>query len=98
MKKQKRKKRKSNTGRISILCIGIFLIMVFSIQMVRLYQKNQEYVQREEALTNQVEELKKEEAELSEYESYIHSQEYIEDTAKKKLGLVYGNEIIFREE
>ena len=47
---------------------------------------------------SQVEELKKEEAELSEYESYIHSQEYIEDTAKKKLGLVYGNEIIFREE
>ena len=60
MKKQKRKKRKSNTGRISILCIGIFLIMVFSIQMVRLYQKNQEYVKQEQALNEQVKDLKKE--------------------------------------
>ena len=98
MSRQRGRKKKRTAGRLSFVCIGLFLILVLSIQMVRLYQKNQEYVQREKALTNQVEELKKEEAELSEYESYIHSQEYIEDTAKKKLGLVYDNEIIFREE
>ncbi|MCI5821499.1 MAG: septum formation initiator family protein [Lachnospiraceae bacterium] len=97
MKKQKRKKRKSNTGRISILCIGIFLIMVFSIQMVRLYQKNQEYVKQEQALNEQVKDLKKEKEDLSEYEEYIKSDEYVEDTAKKKLGLIFDNEIIFRE-
>lgn len=97
MKKQKIKKRKSNTGRISILCIGIFLIMVFSIQMVRLYQKNQEYVKQEQALNEQVKDLKKEKEDLSEYEEYIKSDEYVEDTAKKKLGLIFDNEIIFRE-
>lgn len=97
MKKQKRKKRKSNTGRISILCIGIFLIMVFSIQMVRLYQKNQEYVKQEQALNEQVKDLKKEKEDLSEYEEYIKSDEYVEDTAKKKLGLIFDNEIIIRE-
>ena len=97
MKKQKRKKRKSNTGRISLLCIGIFLIMVFSIQMVRLYQKNQEYVKQEQALNEQVKDLKKEKEDLSEYEEYIKSDEYVEDTAKKKLGLIFDNEIIFRE-
>ena len=97
MKKQKRKNRKSNTGRISILCIGIFLIMVFSIQMVRLYQKNQEYVKQEQALNEQVKDLKKEKEDLSEYEEYIKSDEYVEDTAKKKLGLIFDNEIIFRE-
>ena len=97
MKKQKRKKRKSNTGRISILCIGIFLIMVLSIQMVRLYQKNQEYVKQEQALNEQVKDLKKEKEDLSEYEEYIKSDEYVEDTAKKKLGLIFDNEIIFRE-
>ncbi|MDD6194316.1 MAG: septum formation initiator family protein [Lachnospiraceae bacterium] len=96
--RQRGRKKKRTAGKFSFICIGLFLVLVLSIQMVRLYQKNQEYVRREEALSNQVEELKKEEAQLSEYENYIHSQDYIEDTAKKKLGLVYDNEIIFREE
>lgn len=97
MKKQRRRKRKNNTGRISFLCIGIFFVLVLSIQMVRLYQKEQEYVQREETLTNQVKDLEKEQEELSEYEQYIQSKDYVEDTAKKKLGLIYEGEIIFRE-
>ena len=71
--------------------------MVFSIQMVRLYQKNQEYVKQEQALNEQVKDLKKEKEDLSEYEEYIKSDEYVEDTAKKKLGLIFDNEIIFRE-
>lgn len=98
MKKQNDRKRKSKTGRISLLCIAVFMLMVLSIQMVRLYQKNQEYIKKEEALTNQVKELEQQKEELSEYENYIQSDEYVEDTAKKKLGLIYDNEIIFREE
>ena len=35
--------------------------------------------------------------ELKEYEEYIESQEYIEDQAQSKLGLLYDNQIIFRE-
>ena len=35
--------------------------------------------------------------ELSDYEEYIGSRDYVEDTAKSKLGLVYDNEIIFKE-
>ena len=41
--------------------------------------------------------MKKEKEDLSEYEEYIKSDEYVEDTAKKKLGLIFDNEIIFRE-
>ena len=98
MRTQPVRRKKNRAGRVSFLVIGAFLIIVLSIQMVRLYQKNQEYVEREEALTNQVQELEKQKEELSEYEGYINSKEYVEDTAKKKLGLVYDNEIIFREE
>lgn len=98
MRTQPVRRKKNRAGRVSFLMIGVFLVTVLSIQMVRLYQKNQEYVEREEALTNQVQELEKQKEELSEYEGYINSKEYVEDTAKKKLGLVYDNEIIFREE
>ena len=37
------------------------------------------------------------EGKLSDYEEYIDSQEYVEDTARSKLGLIYDDEIIFRE-
>ena len=33
---------------------------------------------------------------LSSYETYTKSQQYVEDTAKSKLGLAYDNEIIFK--
>ena len=35
--------------------------------------------------------------ELKEYEKYVTTREYIEQVAKTKLGLVYPNEIIFKE-
>lgn len=98
MRKQSAVRKKNRANRVPFLVIGAFLVMVLSIQMVRLYQKNQEYVKREDALTNQVQELEKQKEDLADYEGYINSTEYIEDTAKKKLGLVYDNEIIFREE
>ena len=84
------KKKKKTAGKLSFICIGLFLVLVLSIQMVRLYQKNQEYVKQEQALNEQVKDLKKEKEDLSEYEEYIKSDEYVEDTAKKKLGLIFG--------
>ena len=68
-----------------------------SIQIIRLYEKDQEYIAREEELTEQLDQETKRQDKLTEYEDYIGSQQYIEDTAKSKLGLLYENEIIFRE-
>lgn len=97
MKKQKRKKKKSNTGRISFLCIGVFLIMVFSIQMVRLYQKDQYWENREKVKSEEVRDLEKENEKLSEKEEKAKSEESTKEIARSKLGLVFDNEIIFRE-
>ena len=84
---RKKKKNKNSAGRISFLCIGIFLVLVLSVQMVRLYQKNEALVQTEQD----------KQKELEEQEQYIQSDEYKEKVAKDKLGLVYDNETIFRE-
>ncbi len=91
------RRKNSRTGRVSIACIVILLLIVMSVQIIELYHKDQDYIAREAELT---EELEKEEAskeQLSEYEEYIGSREYVEDTAKSRLGLVYDNEIIFKE-
>ncbi len=94
---RKKKKKKNQAGVGSIFCIAAFLLIVISVQIVRLYQKDQLYAAREAELNVLYEEETEREGKLSAYEEYIGSREYIEDAARSKLGLIYDDEIIFRE-
>lgn len=80
------------------MLIAVTLVAVLSIQMIRLYHKDQQYVQRIEALNQELKQQEEKKTELSEYEGYINTPEYIKSTAQDKLGLVHQNEIIFREQ
>lgn len=95
MGKNRKKRNQAGTG--SITCIVIFLLIIISVQIVRLYQKEQAYAAREEELNVLYQEETEREERLSDYEEYIGSREYVEDTAKSKLGMIYDNEMIFRE-
>lgn len=82
------------------MCISMILlvfVVVMSIQIVKLYEKNQEYVRKQAELELQLEEETARQDELEAYENYTKSSEYVEDIAKSKLGLAYDNEIIFKE-
>lgn len=94
----RKKTKKDQAGKGSITCIVVFLVIAASVQIVRLYQKDQAYIAREEDLKVQYEEETERRDQLSDYEEYIGSREYIEDTARSKLGMIYDNQIIFREE
>ncbi len=96
-KKHSKSRRNKAKGKVYFFCIGAVMVLALSVQMVRLYQKNQEYVQREEALSNQVQELEKEQADLEQKEKDVQSNEYKEKVARSKMGLLYQNEIVFRE-
>ena len=93
----KRRKKKKSTGRIAVVSIILFLGLVLSVQMVRLYQKNRQYKAQEETLQEELEAQQSRQEDLIEYEGYTQSQQYVEDTAKSKLGMAYSDEIIFRE-
>ena len=71
----KNRKKKNPTGRIAIVSIVLFLALVMATQMVRLYQKNQSYIAREEALEAELKEQQKKQEELIEYEIYTQAQE-----------------------
>ena len=94
---ENKKRKKNPTGKIAVCCIVLFLALVLAVQMVRLYQKNQEYMAKEEELQKELEQQQERQEDLIEYEVYTQSQQYIEDTAKGKLGMIYSDEIIFRE-
>lgn len=97
MSKKSVGRKKNGAGRIPFLCIGVFLVLVLSVQMVRLYQKNEALIQEEQSKQEELQQQQQRQEELSEQEQYIQSDEYKEKVAKDKLGLVYDNEIIFRE-
>lgn len=93
----RRRKKKRSAGQISIFCIAAFLVVVISVQMFRLYQKNEALILEEESKQQELIEQQDRQEELEQEEQYIQSNEYKEEVAKDKLGLIYDNEIIFRE-
>lgn len=98
MAAKKRRKDNNRAGKMCISMILVAFVAVMSVQIVKLYQKDQEYANKQAELEAQLEEETARQAELEEYEAYTKSQQYVEDVAKSKLGLAYDNEIIFKEE
>lgn len=92
----KRKKSGNNAGTMSIIFIVLVFVVVMSIQIYKLKEKDKLLAEREENLMQQMTEEMLREEELEELDLYTRSMEYIKDMANK-LGLVYENEIIFKE-
>ena len=92
----KRKKKKHNPGTLSIIAIVLIFLVVMSIQIYKLREKDALLAEREEALQQQVTEEMERAEEIEELDAYTKSIEYIKEMANK-LGLVFENEIIFKE-
>ncbi|MBQ2902612.1 MAG: septum formation initiator family protein [Agathobacter sp.] len=92
----KRKKSGYNAGTKSIIFIVLVFVVVMSIQIFKLKEKADLLAEREENLMQQLTEEIQREEELEELDLYTKSMEYIKDMANK-LGLVFENEIIFKE-
>ncbi len=89
----RRRKKQNKSSMVCITLIVLMLVGVMSVQIVSVYGRNQTYQAQEAELES--EKARKEE--IKEYEKYINTKEYIEQVAKTKLGLVYPNEVIFKE-
>lgn len=92
----KRKKNGYNAGTKSIIFIVLIFVVVMSIQIYKLKEKDASLAEREENLMQQLTEEMEREEELEELDLYTKSMEYIKEMANK-LGLVFENEIIFKE-
>ena len=67
-----------------------------SIQILKLKEKDDLLKEREDLLVQQLEAEQQRAEELDELDLYTRSMDYIKDMANK-LGLVFENEIIFKE-
>ena len=93
---KKRRKNGKTSGTLSIIFIVLVFVVVMSIQIYKLKLKDDILAEREQNLMQQLTEEMQREEELKELDLYTRSMEYIKDMANK-LGLVYENEIIFKE-
>ena len=90
--KRRRRKNGNRAGRMCITCIVFVFAIVMSTQIIKVYQKDQEYIAKQADLEQD------RQKELEAYETYTKSQQYVEDVAKSKLGLLYDNEVVFKEQ
>ena len=79
------------------LIIGLIVMTTLVVQLFALNRKYQSYKAREAQLTEELQAQKEKKQDLNDYEKYTKTKEYTESRARSKLGLLYDNEIIFKE-
>lgn len=91
-------RRKQN--RLNMLLAGLvvaILLIVILAGCVRLYSKLQANRSRAEELQSEIRKEQQRSEEIEEYKEYTQTNEFIEEIAREKLGLVYDGEVIFKE-
>lgn len=92
-----RRNRRSHKGTVSVSIIVVAFLIIMSTQIYKLKEKDEAYAVQYEELKKQYDAESERAEEIEGLAEDMQSQEYIEDVAKSKLGLVYDNEIIFKE-
>ena len=93
--------RRKTHNKMSMILIAVAVIVMTIIVGYSVYNMKIELNENKERIENLNEELKSEEKrkeEIAEYQEYIQTDEFIEDTAREKLGLVHDDEIVFIKE
>jgi len=93
-----RRVRHSRLSVFAILIIVGLLLTVISVDSKSLMEKERALKEKEAQLTLQLESEQARTEELEEFEKYTKTKKYAEEMAKKKLGLVHENEIVFKTE
>ncbi|MBQ4482033.1 MAG: septum formation initiator family protein [Lachnospiraceae bacterium] len=93
-----RRIRHNRPAVFGITIIVALLLVVISVDSKTLSEKRKALNEKEMELTSQLESEQARTEELDEFEKYTKTKKYAEEMAKKKLGLVHENEIIFKTE
>lgn len=93
-----KRKKKHTAGIVTVGTAAAILCAVLLIGSYQLSQKIDEYDAVARNLQEQIEEQQMESQELDRESEYVKTEEYIEQIARDKLGLVKKNEIIFKKQ
>lgn len=88
-------------NRMSMILITVVVIVMAIIVGYRVREMKIELSQKQDKIDSLNEQIADEEdrkEEIEEYKDYVETDEFVEDTAREKLGLVYEDEIVFIKE
>ena len=91
--------RRKSQNRLSILLAAVVMLVLLAVTFVRGDQIRKSlsvYQTRQEELTSQITKEQQRAKEIKEYGKKTQTDEYIEEVARDKLGLVKPGEIIFQ--
>jgi len=92
------RERKKRTGIMTVSIAVIILCGVLLFNSFRLSNQLSDYAAVEANLQEQINEQKKESERLDKESEYVKTEEYIEQVARDRLGLLKKNEIRFEKE
>lgn len=90
-----RRKRKNRFGMGFVFLTVLVLFVATTIKKNELAARHNELQEEKARYEKEYANLNEEQQEIEEYRDYVNSDEYVEDIARKKLGLVYPDEIVF---
>ena len=94
---KEKSQKKSRTTEFSITIVLCCLVAVLTVKGISLQQKVNANASRLSSLDSQIEEEKQRTDDITALKEYMQTDEYIEKTAREKLGMVKDNEILFKE-
>lgn len=102
MKKSGKKNRKKRIGynRLGMMGIALIVLLLLAVFMVKsrsLRTSLAVYDAKAASLEQEIEEQKARTDEIEELKEYMQTDEYAEQVARERLGLVKDNEIVFKE-
>ena len=98
-RRKRRSRRRTNQHKLSVHVIkGVKFLMTALVVVggISLRAKEKSYLAQETELKKQIDEEKARSQEIDDMEAYVGTDEYVEEIAKEKLGLVNENEIILK--
>ena len=97
MKKAKKRKSQTRIAMVSItFVVGVLFVGMMG-KSVALQNQLSSYDSQIKELDQQIEEEEGRTTEIDDLKEYMKTDEYVEEIARDKLGLVKDNEIVFRE-
>ncbi len=94
--RRKKKIRRTGLGLIAVMVLMVCGIVTYNRQ--ELDKANEKSAVRIAELNDDIDQENEQAKELEEQKAYVQTKKYIEEMARKKLGLVYKDEIIFKAE
>ena len=90
------RKRRMQRHKRSVLAVSA-VVLLLSANSISLKSKEEYYQGQEMELEQQIQEEKARAEEIEELREYVGTDQYVEDVAREKLGLIHENEIILKE-